>query len=67
MSRCAFCRKRNHLNMSCKWCAHDACVRCIQTEVHNCTGIPQMKETQVETLKQKLLSEKVVGEKLHSI
>lgn len=67
MGRCVFCRKRTHLDMVCKWCHTYLCVSCIQTEVHHCTGMNKLKETQAEMLKHKLHDEKVIGSKLHMI
>jgi predicted nucleic acid binding AN1-type Zn finger protein len=64
MAPCLFCRKRTHFNMICKWCDSNMCIRCIQTEVHGCSGLIKMKESHLESLKHKLINEKVVGVKL---
>lgn len=64
MARCEFCRKRSHLDMQCKWCKKAYCIACLQAEVHKCLNTEDMKNEQHLILENRLLREKVVGEKL---
>lgn len=67
MGRCANCRKRTHLGIICKWCNHEHCVHCIQTERHNCESLDIMKQQTQSSLRERLMHEKTAGEKMIKI
>ena len=62
--RCDFCNKKNHLNMSCKWCARSVCQRCIIPEVHCCPNIDDLKTQGLDKLSNTLMSQRTVKDKV---
>lgn len=67
MGRCANCRKRTHLGMTCKWCEQEHCVHCIQPELHSCLSMDTMKKQTKLSLRERLMHEKTVSEKMIKI
>ena len=67
MARCAWCRKKTHLNITCKWCTRVHCTACLLVENHECPNIADMKQENHHMLESKLLREKVVGSKITKI
>lgn len=59
MPKCTYCKRKNHLMLSCKWCVHDFCTRCVSYEIHACPNIDDMRNFHLKTLEQRLIKEKV--------
>lgn len=67
MSRCAWCRKKTHLDIACKWCSKIHCTTCLLAESHACPNMSDMKNEQHSLLTNKLMHEKVVKSKVLKI
>ena len=65
--KCYYCKKRNHLPFTCKWCSNVFCIKCVMGEIHNCEYIMVMKDNLNETLKTKLYNERTNDEKVVQI
>ena len=62
--RCEFCNKKNHLQLTCKWCIKYVCHKCIVPEHHNCTSIDKLKSKCLGDLTIALMSQKTMSEKI---
>ncbi len=50
---CFKCKKKG-IPINCKYCNYDFCSRCIILEIHNCKGIEQKKDLELNQLNKKL-------------
>lgn len=67
MTRCIKCRKRNHMELHCKWCNSSVCTSCLQPEIHRCVGLKECAKYQLKELDKRLHSERVIHKKIESI
>ncbi len=67
MTKCTNCKKKQYLELSCKFCAYKFCTNCLMYEVHNCTAYSEMKTSYRKELSDKLISEQVTDIKLQKI
>lgn len=64
MGKCVFCKKKDHLQLECKWCEQKFCTRCLQYEVHKCPNAENMRRDQFMRLASILGKGKTVADKL---
>ena len=55
------------MNFDCKFCKQSFCVNCVQYEIHECSNIHEMKQHQVNDLRDKLHKEKTFDVKITKI
>lgn len=67
MPKCDYCKRKNHLSMSCKWCLGSLCTTCLAVEIHECANIEQMKEHNLKKLEEDLNKNKTVSLKVIKI
>lgn len=67
MPRCVCCKRKNHLSMTCKWCAVDFCPSCITYERHACKKFADMKQGYHQENEKKLIQNRVTEVKVLKI
>jgi len=67
MGRCVCCRKKNHMDLACKWCSQSVCTRCVLPEVHQCPSLSECVAHKTLELNTRLHEEQVRKRKLEAI
>lgn len=66
--KCLNCKKKvGLLTFDCKYCYKKFCSSCRDMTIHKCKGLDDCKKRKLSELKNKLNSEKVLGEKIIKI
>lgn len=64
MGKCNFCKKKQYLDLQCKFCEHMYCTKCISYEAHTCPCYEEMQSAKRDMLSQKLFNEKTLSKKV---
>ena len=65
--KCFFCKKKTHLNFNCQYCCESFCVHCLQYEIHKCSELEKMKESELNKLETYLQECKTTSVKIKKI